>query len=117
MGGGDRGLVGGAGEDEVVAVDDGGAAHDRDGGRVAAAGIGLVPEDGDRGLGAVAASTASTSAGGAFRNRPTSKRAAMRTGSANRSAKPSSTASAASSQVSFAISAAMSSSDPPDLPT
>jgi hypothetical protein len=36
-----------------VAVDDGGAAHDGDGRRVAAGGVGLAPEHGDGGLGAV----------------------------------------------------------------
>jgi hypothetical protein len=53
VGGRDLALGGGAGEDEVVAVDDGGAADDRDGGRVACARVGLAPEHGDGGLGAV----------------------------------------------------------------
>jgi hypothetical protein len=53
VGGRDLALAGGAGEDEVVAVDDGGAADEGDGGRIAAGRIRLAPEHGDGGLGAV----------------------------------------------------------------
>jgi hypothetical protein len=53
VGGRDLALAGGAREDEVVAVDDGGAADDGDGRCIARARIRLAPEHGDGGLGAV----------------------------------------------------------------
>jgi len=53
MGGGDLGLARRAGEDEIVAIDDGGATDDGDGRRVAGAGVDLAPEHGDGGLAAV----------------------------------------------------------------
>ena len=53
MGGGDLALAGRAREDEVVAVDDGGAANQRNGWHIAACGVGLAPEHRDGGFGAV----------------------------------------------------------------
>jgi hypothetical protein len=53
VGGRDLALAGGAGEDEVVAVDDGRTADDRDGRCVATGRIRLAPQHGDGGLGAV----------------------------------------------------------------
>jgi hypothetical protein len=53
VGGRDLALAGGAREDEVVAVDDGGAADDGDGRCIARARIRLPPEHGDGGLGAI----------------------------------------------------------------
>src|SRR6056297_962727 len=53
MGGGDLALAGRAREHEVVPVDEGGAAHERDGRRVAGARIRLAPEHGRSGLRAV----------------------------------------------------------------
>ena len=49
----DLSLAGRAGEDEIVTVDDGRTADDRDGRRVATGRIRLAPEHGDGGLSAV----------------------------------------------------------------
>jgi len=50
VGRGDLGVAGGAHEDEVVAVDDGGAADNSDGRGVATGRIRLAPEHGDGGF-------------------------------------------------------------------
>lgn len=53
MGGRDLALAGRAGEDEVVAIYDGGSADDGDGRGIATGRIHLAPEHGHGGLGAV----------------------------------------------------------------